>query len=278
LAKLVNNAWGKSKTGFKMETMIQVSNFIWKPKVDGYEKAAKLLSPSIRYDLRDVWNGPECVTQQRAVELTPDQKKMMADLKRDLSMTMRSGAAISAVNEAAARQKFIQISLGAIYDQDHKVHHADAKPRINALHEILDEAPGKTLIFAPLTSVVEMLARELKTRRKVEIINGNISQKERTKIFGAFQEGDLDDLIADPGTMAHGLDLFMARTVIWYAPTDKTELYLQANRRAHRPGQKYPVNVVQIVSNPLEIEIFKRLETNSSMQGVLLNLIKNGDI
>jgi hypothetical protein len=276
LAKLVNNAWGKSKTGFKMETMYQPfpNSFKWLPKKDGYEKARQLLSPSIRYDLKDIWNGPECVTQQRSVELTGDQKKQMAELKKTLQVTMKSGAAIGAINEAAARQKFIQISLGAVYDSDHKVHTADARPRISALHEILDEAPGKTLIFAPLTSVVEMLARELKGRRKVAIVNGNVSQKDRTKVFAAFQEGDLEDIIADPGTMAHGLDLWMARTVIWYGTTDKAELYAQANRRAHRPGQKYPVNVVQLVSNPLEIEIFRRLENNLSLQGSLLTMIK----
>jgi len=275
LAKLVNNAFGKSKTGFKLDTMFQVqpNSFKWVPKKDGYEKAAALLSPSIRYDLHDIWDGPECVTQQRSVELTPDQNRMMKTLKRDLQVTMASGTAVSAVNEAAARQKFIQISLGAVYDSEHKVHQTDAKPRIAALHEILDEAPGKTLIFAPLTSVVEMLKRELQTRRKVEIVNGNVSQKDRSRIFAAFQEGDLDDIIADPGTMAHGLDLFMARTVIWYGTTDKAELYAQANRRAHRPGQKFPVNVVQIVSNPLEIEIFRRLENNLSLQGSLLTII-----
>jgi SNF2 family DNA or RNA helicase len=272
LAKLVNNAWGKSKTGFKMETMFQVSNFVWKPRPDGYEKAAKLLSPSIRYDLRDVWNGPECVTQQRAVELTADQKKMMASLKKDLQIEMKSGATINAVNEAAARQKFIQISLGAVYGSEHSVHLTDASPRIAELNEILDEAPGKFLVFAPFTSVVNLLEREL-AKRNVAVVNGNVSQKERTKIFGAFQEGDLQGIIADPGTMAHGLDLWMARTVVWHGTTDKAELYAQANRRAHRPGQKYPVNVVQIVSNPLEIEIFRRLENNLSLQGSLLTII-----
>ncbi len=276
LAKLVNNAFGKSKTGFKLDTMFQVqpNSFKWVPKKDGYEKAAQLLSPSIRYDLHDIWDGPECVTQQRSVELTPDQKKMMGDLKRDLQVIAKSGQAISAVNEAAARQKFIQVSLGAIYDSEHKVHQTDARPRIHALNEIFEEAPGKTLIFAPLTSVVEMLERELKAKRKVAIVNGNTSQKDRNRIFAEFQEGDLQDIIADPGTMAHGLDLFAARTVIWYGTTDKAELYAQANRRAHRPGQKYPVNVVQIVSNPLEIEIFRRLENNLSLQGSLLTIIQ----
>lgn len=274
LAKLVNNAYGKSKTGWKMETMFQVSNFIWKPKADGYEKAAKLLSPSIRYDLRDVWDGPECSTQQRAVELTSDQKKMMGDLKKNLQIEMRSGKAISAVNEAAARSKFLQVSLGCVYDTEHKTHMADAKPRINALNEILDEAPGKFLVFVPFTSVVDLLAREMK-HRNVAIVDGRTSEKERSKIFGEFQgEGGVQGIVAHLGAMAHGIDLWMARTVVHYGTIDKAELYAQGNRRAHRPGQKYPVNVVQIVSNPLEIEIFRRLENNLSLQGSLLTMIK----
>lgn len=275
LAKLVNNAFGKSKTGWKMETMFQVSNFIWKPKIDGYEKAAKLLSPSIRYDLKDVWDGPECSTQQRSVELTPAQKKMMADLKRDLQITTTTGKQINPVNEVAARSKFLQISLGCIYDTEHKVHLADAKPRINALDEILDEAPGKFLIFVPFTSVVDLLARELK-HRNVAIVDGRTNEKDRSKIFGEFQsEGGVQGIVAHLGAMAHGIDLWMARTVVHYGTTDKAELYAQGNRRAHRPGQKYPVNVVQLVSNPLEIEIFRRLENNLSLQGSLLTIIQS---
>jgi hypothetical protein len=38
------------------------------------------------------------------------------------------------------------------------------------------------------------------------------------------------------------------------------------------------VTVVQIVSNPLEREIFRRLETNESLQGVLLNAVRKGDL
>ena len=78
--------------------------------------------------------------------------------------------------------------------------------------------------------------------------------------------------------MAHGLDLFMAQTVVWYGVTDKTELYLQANKRAHRPGQKYPVTVVQLVSNALEREIYRRLESNTALQGALLDVVKKGEL
>lgn len=278
LAKLVNNAFGKSRTGFMEETMQQVTQFKWVPRRDGYEKAAQLLSPSIRFDIRDVWDAPEMVIQQRQVELTEEQVHMLAQLKKELAVTIKSGAAITAANEAAARSKYLQISLGAVYDGSHVAHKVDASPRIAELEAVLEEAPGKWLCFVPFTSAIDNVYRHLKSRWKIAIVNGHVSQKERSSIFTDFQEGDLQGIIADPGTMAHGLDLWMARTVIWLAPVDKAELFQQANKRAHRPGQKYPVSVVQIVSNKLEIEIFRRLENNLSLQGSLLDLAREGGL
>ena len=168
--------------------------------------------------------------------------------------------------------------MGAIYDENHTTHLIDARPRIEELRAVIREAPGKLLVFAPLTSVVELLYKELAEWSR-EIVNGDTPAKARAKIFSDFQQGsDPRVLIADAGTMAHGLDLWMARTVVWYGPTDKTELYLQANKRAHRPGQKHPVTVVQIVSNPLEREIYRRLETNTRLQGALLEVVRKGEL
>lgn len=278
LAKMVNNAWGKSFRTFQDETMAKVSNFIWKPRKDGYDKARQLMTPAVRFAIGDVWDGPEMTVQQREVPLSEHQKKLMAELKRDLTVVMKSGTPITAMNEASARQKFIQISLGAVYDQNHKWHAVDASPRIAELKSVIAEAPGKLLIFVPLTSVVNLLYRELKDYSRA-VVNGDVSQKERSKIFADFQESDDPRIIiADPGTMAHGLDLYAAQTVVWFGCTDKTELYLQANKRAHRPGQRFPVTVVQLVSNKLEQEIFRRLETNESLQGALLEMVRKGEL
>jgi len=279
LAKLVNNAFGKSFTGFRLDTMQKVTQFKWVPYKDGYEKARRLLTPSIRFAIEDVWDGPEMTVQQRHIDLTPEQKKLMADLKRDLIVAVKSGKPITAPNEAAARTKFIQISLGAIYDSEHKVHYIDASPRVNELKSVIEQASGKIIVFAPLTSAVEFIYKELKNGTTCEIVNGNTSQKDRARIFQTFQQEPAPRvLIADPGTMAHGLNLWMARTVVWFGPCDKTELYLQANKRAHRPGQKFPVTVVQFVSTKLEAEIFKRLETNETLQGILLDMVREDSL
>ena len=280
LAKLANTTRGESYTSFHNRTMMKVAMWKWVPRSGAYDEARKLLSPAIRFDIRDVWDGPEMTTQQREVELTAEQKRHMAALKRDLQITVKAGQPITAVNEAAARQKFIQISLGAVYDADHKSHEIDASPRLSELRSVIANAPGKILCFCPLTSVINLLYKQLKAEVSCAIVNGETPQRDRSDIFERFQspEDGLRLLIADPGTMAHGLDLWQARTVVWYGATERTELYLQANKRAHRPGQQHPVTVVQLVSNPLEREVYKRLESNESLQGLLLQMVREGKI
>ena len=279
LAKLINNAMGQSFNRFREDTMIKVSNFKWVPRLDGYDKARRLLTPSIRFDIKDVWDAPPLTTTQRQVELTAEQKKHFADLKRDLQITVKSGKPITAASEVAARTKAMQISLGGIYDDEHITHVIDAKPRIDELKAVLDEAPAKIIIFVPLTNAINLVYKELKKRWSCEVVNGHTSQKDRSRIFQAFQEKpDPRVLLADPRTASHGLDLFAAQTVLWFAPVDSTELYSQACRRAHRPGQRYPTSIIQLVSTKLEQEIYRRLETNTVLQGAMLDWIAKGEL
>jgi SNF2 family DNA or RNA helicase len=216
--------------------------------------------------------------QTREAELTAEQKTMMSKLKKDLQIVVKSGQPITAANEAAARSKFLQISLGAIYDEGHKAHWVDASPRLAVLKEVIEQSPRKILLLAPFTHVLTLLEKAC-SEYAYAVVNGATSQKDRTEIFRRFQDEDSPEIIiADPGVLAHGLNLQRGRTIIWYGSVDKAELWQQANKRCHRPGQKYPVSVVQIVSNALEKEIFRRLANNLSLQGAMLDLLGRGEL
>ena len=278
LAKLVNNAWGKSFTTFRFETMYKLTEFKWIPQKDGYDKARRLLSPSIRYDISEVWDAPPTTTQVREVQLTPQQTKLLAGLKRDLQIEIK-GQQISAINEASARLKFMQIAAGAVYDSAHTAHAVDAEPRLSEIETVIEETTRKVVIFAGLTSVIDLLYKRLSKRWPCIIINGAVSPKERAHALGEFgRDGGPRIALCDPAATAHGInDLVTADTCIWCTPIDKTELYLQGIKRLVRPGQKFPTTIVQIVSTKLEREIFRRLEHNEAMQGALLEAIERGD-
>ena len=283
LSKLMNNAFGRSFRSFQDETMVKISQFKWVPRADGYEKARKFLVPAVRFALEDIWEGPLSTIQQRLVELTEHQKKLMADLKRDLVLQLKNGKTISASNEGAARQKFVQISLGSIYDERHVAHHIDAGPRYSEVEDIIESTNRKVVVFIPLTSVIDRLHKHLSDKYKgkwqVGILNGPVPPKQRPGIIRAFQEKpDFKILLVDPGLTAHGINEFVvADTAIWLGATDKVDLWIQGNRRLNRPGQQYPTAIFQIVSNKLEAEIFKRCETNTSLQGLMLEAVERGD-
>ena len=281
LAKLVNNAFGESKTSFHNRTMSQIRQWVWVPRPGAHAAAHKLMQPSIRFAIEDCLDLPPCTTQLRDVELSPDQAKAYRDLKRHLQLTMKDGRPITAVNEAVLRLKLIQIACGAIYGPadgagDRVIHHVDCAPRLNALREVMEACREKVIVFAPLTSVIHMLHKKLSKDYKCEIINGEVPHKVRSDVFRAFQDDQNPRvLIADPGTMAHGLTLTAASAIIWYAPTDKTELYLQANKRIDRPGQTKATTIVHLAATPVEREIYRRLAANENLQGLILKLARN---
>ena len=278
-AKLLNNAFGESYGGYQNRTMMKVTQFKWVPRQGANKAARELLTPAIRFDIKDVWNGPAMTVQQRQVDLTADQRKAMNELKRQCQVMVKSGP-IGIANEAAARTKYIQISGGAIYDNEHKYHVIDSAPRLAECEEIIRQTTRKVLCFVPLTSVLLVLCKHLSKKYSCGVLNGDVSPKDRAETIRRFaSEEHPRIMLADPQTTAHGINEFVvADTVIWYLPTDKTELYLQGNKRAHRPGQKYPVSIVQLVSNELEREIFRRLESNEGLQGVLLDMVKENRI
>lgn len=290
LAKLVNNANGESYVSYRDRTMHKISMWKWVPKTGSHAAARALMSPAIRFAIEDCTDLPPITTQTRDVELSSEQRSAYAELKRQLVLTMKSGQVISAANEAVLRGKLIQIACGAVYGPvatstqnsirapARSINQLDCAPRLSALREVIEQCNEKIIIFAPLTSVLHLLKNDLAKDYEVRIVNGEVSQKERNEIFRAFQQDDDPRIIiADPGTMAHGLDLYAATTVVWFAPIDRTELYLQANKRIHRPGQTKTCTIVHLAATAIEREIFRRLAANESLMGVLLTMIRGGE-
>jgi len=287
MARLANNAYGKSWTGFRVETMIKVSEFKWVPQKDGYDKARRLLTPAIRFGLDEIWDGPVMTFQRRKVELTEAQKQEMKRLKNELQVISASGHAISAANESAARQKLIQLSLGAIYDDDHVAHTIDAAPRYRELEEIVESTERKVVVFVPITSALHLVVKYLretwkrkKRPWKCDFINGEVAAgKERDAVINNFvSDPDFKLVVADPQTATEGINEFViADTVVWFGATDRAKAWIQGNARVRRPGQLYPSTCFQLVSTRLEEEIFDRLENNTSMQGLMLESIRRGD-
>ena len=125
-----------------------------------------------------------------------------------------------------------------VYSTTHEEIQIPCGERLQVLDELTEEATNKVIIFAPFVCTVKMIASDRRARgKRVGVVYGEITKGERDRIFMAFQHGDLDELIAQPAAMAHGLTLTAADTIIWFAPVDNNEIYEQANGRITRPSQ-----------------------------------------
>jgi len=275
LAKLVGSPHcTKTFTAFREQVMMKIGEWKFIPRPESVDIVKHILQPAVRYTRDECFDLPDTVIQTRQVDLTPEQslhyKKM---LKHFVSEAIEG--TITAVNEAVKIQKLVQIACGVAYGDDGQHIELDCSPRVNLVKEVIEEAGEKVIVFVPLTGTLHMLEKELGKHWSVGVVNGEVSSHKRNQIFHDFQHSrDPHVLIAHPGTMAHGLTLTSASTIIWYGPINSNEQYTQANGRIERIGKKHVSNVIHIEATELEYRMYERLKNKQKLQGLLLDLIQ----
>lgn len=264
---------------FKDQVMRQVTNFLWVPRKDALAVVEDAMQPAIRFSREECVDLPPCTFVTRQVELTPPQKKAYKEMLTKLKAELEGGNVL-AVNEAVKAQKLIQVACGSVYGDDREILEVDAKPRMEVVHEIIEEAGTKVIVFVPFVSVVGAVSEYLKNQgHTVEVIHGGVSKSERDRIFTAFQKTpDPRVLVSIAQAMSHGLTLTAASTIIWYAPVTSNDTFIQANGRITRPGQKQNQLVVMIEGTDIERKYYERLQRKEKVQGALLEAIRNARI
>ncbi len=276
LAKLVNSPYcTKTYTAFREQVMMKIGQWKFVPRPESMEIVKHILQPAVRYTRDECFDLPETIIQTRQVELTAEQKKHYNQMLKHFVTEASAEGTITAVNEAVKIQKLVQIACGVAYGDDGQNIELDCSPRVNLVKEVIEEAGEKVIVFVPLTGTLHMLEKELSKHWTVGVVNGEVSATERNRIFQGFQhEKDPHVLIAHPGTMAHGLTLTTASTIIWYGPINSNEIYVQANGRIERIGKKKVSNVIHIEGTDLEHKMYERLRNKQKLQGLLLEMIQ----
>ena len=258
------------------ELMTQVSQFKWVPKPKSAERVHELMKPSIRFALEDCIDLPPTIYQERECELSPQQMKHYKEMQRQC-FTEIAGKSITAVNAGVLLGKLCQASLGVMYDGIGSSVDMDFSPRLKVLKEVIEECDEKVIVFVPFTAALERFYDELKGSWTVEIVDGSVSAGKRNRIFKDFQTAkDPHIILAHPGTMAHGLTLTAATTIIWAAPVTSTETFLQANARISRPGQTKTAHIVMLHGSGVERRLYQTLKDRRKLQELVLELVKEG--
>lgn len=277
LAKIVNPDGVPRFLGtFRDQVMTKVTQFKWVPKKSAERIVHEALQPAIRFTKEQCLDLPEMTYTTREVPLSPQQQKFYTTLKNHMAATA-AGEEITTVNAAANLNKLLQLSAGAVYADTGEVVAFDAKSRMEALLEVVEEASHKVIVFAPFRHAIEIIAEQLKLNGVTcEVVHGDVSANKRTDIFSRFQNNPTPHvLVIQPQAAAHGVTLHAANVVVWWGPITSTETYLQANARVHRAGQRNPCTVVHIQGSPVEKHIYSMLSEKVDVHTRLVDLYKN---
>jgi SNF2 family DNA or RNA helicase len=264
--------WGR----FREELMFRVSQFKWVPKPDAGIKAINALRPNVRFNLDDVVELPDFVSQRIDVPMGPKQAKIYTEMT-NVCVSMVQDRIITAANAAGVMSKLQQISLGWVYDKHHDIVQLDNQARIGTMLDIVNTSARKVLILVPFKHALAGISKALTDDGYVNFpVDGDISPGKRDKIFHEFQTmDDIKVLPAHPQCIAHGVTLTAADTVLWFAPTLSAEHYQQANARIRRVGQKFKQLFLHLQATKVESKLYSLLQGKVVRQDALLSILED---
>ena len=238
------------------------------------ELTAKLEKFSYRVLKEDCLDLPPKVFTKRIVELTDEQKKIYAQMKR-MAIAELDGKVMSTVNVMTQLMRLHQVTCGHFKADDQTV-----KPvknnRITALLELLEETDGKVIIWAnyreDIKNIVESLKKAYGEASTVEY-HGGVDSTLRQDNIAQFQQknGPTRYFVGNAQTGGYGITLTAANTVVYYSNSYDLEKRLQSEDRAHRIGQTGSVTYVDFIAeNTIDERIVKALRRKINLANEIM--------
>lgn len=210
----------------------------WKLQPGAEGRIQERIRPlTLRLDAEDYLEMPELIVNRVDVELTNVARQAYIEMEDELMAQMDKGDIVAA-NAAVASGKCSQIANGGIYDEDHKAHFIhDAKAV--AVADLVSELSGTPALVAYEFGHDLIRLRDA-LGKTTPYIGGGVSPKKSAIIERAWNAGELEVLLGQPASIAHGLNLQQSGNhVIWHSLTWNFEHYDQFIRRIRRQGSKH---------------------------------------
>ena len=210
---------------------------------------------------------------KRHIVLTPDQKKVYEQMKKEAMATL-NGKVTSTMTVLTQLMRLHQITCGHFTADDGSVQLIDSN-RIKELMNILEETEGKAIIWANYQrDVNEIIKHIVKNYGEGSVVDyyGLTPQEERQDNIRKFQNGDeCRFLVGTTQTGGYGITLTKANTVIYYSNGYDLEKRLQSEDRAHRIGQNKNVTYIDIIcEKTVDEKIVKALRNKINIASEVL--------
>ena len=217
----------------------------------------------------DYLEMPECVYVNHEVQMSDQEKKLYDQLKSDLIIPLEDGD-IDAANAAALSNKLLQLSNGAVYDENGIVRVVH-KRKLEMLEDMIEAANSQPVLIAywfkhDHQRIMEHLTACGYSPR-------DIRESEDIKDWNT---GKMAVALIHPASAGHGLNIQEGgHILIWFGLTWSLELYQQTNARLWRQGQRDTVTIHHIVcENTVDEDVLNALSSKNVTQEKLIAAVK----
>lgn len=266
------NALGKTLTSYRDTYFLPDKRnaqviFSWKLK-DGAEETIykKLDSLCVSMKSADYLQLPDRLNIRHEIEPSKEVLAMYQKMEKDMLLPFESGD-IDAGSSAILSNKLLQLAGGAAYNENGEVQVIHDE-KLKALDELLEQANGQPVLLF----YAYQHERDRIKKRHPEAVD--VKEPTAVKDWNA---GKIPILLAHPASAGHGLNLqFGGHIAIWYGLPCSLELYQQANKRLHRPGQKETVLIHHLLmKHTWDIRVLDQVLTpKEERQNALLEALK----
>ncbi len=256
------------KPGFMNPSTGVVFSYIPRPGAEE-QIYGKISDMTISMKALDYLQLPECVYVDHEVAMNAVERKLYDQLKHDLIIPLEDGD-IDAANAASLSNKLLQMSNGAVYDENHEVRMIHTR-KLEMLEDLVESANGQPVLIAywfkhDRQRILEYLTgcgyapRELKESKDIQDWN----------------EGRIQVALIHPASAGHGLNIQTGgHILIWFGLTWSLELYQQTNARLWRQGQEQTVTVHHIITkDTVDVDVLAALESKDVTQEKLIAAVK----
>lgn len=224
-------------------------------------------------------------TEKKANELKIQSKILLEEGKnREARLAKEEARRITAGLRITQMIKLQQICGGYVVDDEGETHYLGSAKIRKLKHILKRKAKFPVVIFCKYTEEREAIERLVESLNlKYRSIHGGVRDKkrtkERTKAQDLFQSEKLDVMVCQVRAGGVGIDLFKAKTGVFYSTTFSFIDYDQCRKRIHRRGQVNETTLYFLYAeNSIDEDIYSTILSKRSVSKQLFNGIKKRNL
>ena len=229
----------------------------------------KISDITISMKALDYLKMPEYVSVTHEVQMSPAERDIYDRMKNDLIIPLEDGD-IDAVNAASLSNKLLQMSNGAVYDENQSVRLIHQR-KLEMLEDLIEAANGQPVLVA-----YWFRHDKARIQEYLKSIGCETREIKESKDIQDWNAGKIPVALIHPASAGHGLNIQDGgHILIWFGLTWSLELYMQANARLWRQGQKNTVTIHHIITKgTVDEDVMAALEAKDVTQEKLIAAVK----